>query len=741
VLVKPGNAVHARRTRARNVLGSIGGDRYFLPSFPFAHRSSEPVEIMSAELLARDGGRRSPRLAVTLLVVAAVIAAYLPAIRAPLLYDDINSIDGNPSIRRLWPPGTALSPPPGLAVSGRPIVNYSLALSGAIGRLFGAEAAPGAEPPTVAHHAFNLAIHLACGALLLAILRDALRRQSLSSSLASSPDRVAAPIAALWLIHPIHTEAVNYVVQRTELLVSLFLLATLHASIRARDARGRTRLGWQVAAVASSLLGMGSKEVMIVAPLVVFLYHEAFAPPEPRERRPWGFYAALVATTTWLVSNVLVDSRAGTVGFDAGMSPWQYLYSQCWAIMHYLRLLVWPAPLNIDYGSRPITGFGGIPGLVALTLAGAAAVVAWTRPRWRPLAFLGAWFFLILAPSSSVVPIATEIAAERRVYLASAAILTLIAIGVVRAAAAFGPRPPSRPTWARPTPWVAAGFLILALVTFRRSQLYANPEALYRGSIALTPDNPRAYGNLAALLETDPTRRPEAVALYRQALAVDPRYVFALQSLALMAMEERRFDEARTLYERILEIDRDNPDVLARLAMAVAAVDGPATAIPLIERAARERSDPRIHADLGRLYAADGRLDEAIASLSRAQQLGASDPGTNAYLGWVLVAAGRLTEAIPRLEDAVRAQPGHAEHLARLAVAYAEADRRADAARAAAAALRLPGVDARVLVTAATAFERAGYPDAALAALERAGALAPDDPVVNQRLSALRRRR
>ena len=81
-----------------------------------------------------------------------------------------------------------------------------------------------------------------------------------------------------------------------------------------------------------------------------------------------------------------------------------YLYTQCWAIAHYLRLMFWPRGLSVDYGTQLITGLAGMPGLVLLLALGVITLASAARMRtlgW--LAFIGAWFFVLLSPSSSVV--------------------------------------------------------------------------------------------------------------------------------------------------------------------------------------------------------------------------------------------------------------------------------------------------------------------------------------------------
>ena len=156
---------------------------------------------------------------------------------------------------------------------------------------------------------------------------------------------LAFAAAALWLVHPLQTSAVTYLSQRAESLVGLLLLATLACSLR----------GWSVGAVVCCALGMASKEVMAVAPVLVLLHDRTFLAGSFREalrRRP-AMYAGLAATWGLLAALVLsTHGRGGSVGFDAGTSPWEYAATQPAAIATYLGLAVWPHPLVIVASGR-----------------------------------------------------------------------------------------------------------------------------------------------------------------------------------------------------------------------------------------------------------------------------------------------------------------------------------------------------------------------------------------------------
>ncbi|HUR60314.1 MAG TPA: hypothetical protein VM029_21505, partial [Opitutaceae bacterium] len=165
--------------------------------------------------------RRIRWVALATLVIATGLA-YARTFSAPFVFDDIGSIANNASIRSLWPPWTALSPPPQMTVSGRPLLNLSFALNYAIS---------GTNPWS--YHAVNLAIHVGAGLLLFGIVRRTLLLPQFAARTRASAMFIAWSIAALWLLHPLQTESVTYIVQRAESLAALSYLLTLYAFVRA----------------------------------------------------------------------------------------------------------------------------------------------------------------------------------------------------------------------------------------------------------------------------------------------------------------------------------------------------------------------------------------------------------------------------------------------------------------------------------------------------------------------------
>src|SRR5580700_4395442 len=160
-------------------------------------------------------GRRSVALAAALIVVAGLLA-YGDSLFGPFIFDDVASITDNPTIRHLSAMGDVLSPPPnGEGVSGRPLINLSLAVNYAV-----------SGTKTWSYHALNLLIHLLAGLALFGIVRRTLANYQAGATIP------AFAVGLLWTVHPLLTESVTFVIQRTESLMGLFYLLTLYSFIR-----------------------------------------------------------------------------------------------------------------------------------------------------------------------------------------------------------------------------------------------------------------------------------------------------------------------------------------------------------------------------------------------------------------------------------------------------------------------------------------------------------------------------
>jgi protein O-mannosyl-transferase len=541
-----------------------------------------------------------------LVLALAVAAAYSNTIHLPFIFDDRPAIVENATIRDWRAIGMVLSPPnDGSSVTGRPVVNLSLALDYALG---------GTAPWS--YHVTNLLIHVLATLALFGCARRTFLQPILRGRFSAHATPLAAVIALWWALHPLQTESVTAVVQRTESLAGLFYLLTLYGFIRAMEP-GATR-PWRVIALVACLAGMATKEVMVSAPLLLLLYDRTFVAGSFRgawqNRKSW--YGLLAAT--WLLLALLVvhqgGSRGNTDGAPVMNATWHYLLTQCDALVTYVRLTFWPHPLVLDYGTPLVTRVGEV-WLAGVMVLGALVAVAASLWRWPVAGFFGACFFVLLAPSSSVVPLVTQPIAEHRMYLPTAA---LVAVAIVVGYRLIG----RRVLLAGVVLGLAAG-----LAAFTRNRDYVTEESIWRDTIAKRPNNARAYYNLGCALEAH-GQLPSAFANYETALRMDPNYADAHNNLG-----------------RILSAQGRHAEALQHLTIA----------------AQRKPASADIQGNLGIALLRAGRVDEAIDHLQRTIRARPTDDQALGWLGSALLQKQRLAEAAACYTEMARLKPDRAD--------------------------------------------------------------------------------
>lgn len=583
-------------------------------------------------------------------VCVAVGVAYVPALRAPFLFDDTAAVTLNPTIRSLWSWQVFSPPADGSTTSGRPLVNLTLALNHALG---------GENP--FGYHLFNVVLHGVAALLLFGLLRRTLNRIG-SKELASIP--WAAAVTVLWALHPLQTETVICIAQRTELLGGFFILLTLYAFVRAVAGGGDWSRGWAAVAVGAAAFGVMAKETIVTAPLLVALYDRAFMAGS--FRAAWqarrGFYLALGAS--WLLLLMLLLAGGGTRGVAAGLglgvSPWEYLLTQAGAILLYLKLTVWPHPLVLDYGTVVVRSWrdAWVPGIAILALL---TITGWLLVRRPRAGFVAAWAFVLLAPSSSFVPLVTQTIAEHRMYLPLAGPIAGLALGLAG----------WRPRWPVPLLLSVAG--VFALLTVRRALQFRDPVEIWSDTAADAPANPRAEHNLALALR-DADQGVAAESHFARAVALDPRYVPARYAWGIALLQRGRAADAVQQLESAVGLEPRHADAWLALGNARVQLKQYEAALAAYETSLRLVDAPDVRHNAVVALVAAGRAAEKLADLAgaerayrRAAEYGVGEVEPRQRLGLLLARAGRLEEAERWLREVLRAAPGELDATANLA--------------------------------------------------------------------------
>jgi tetratricopeptide (TPR) repeat protein len=568
-----------------------------------------------------------------LVLIVAGLLAYHNSFTGPFILDDLPSIQENLTIRRLWPVWTIIGH------TSRPVVHLSLAVNYALG---------GFNP--WGYHLFNLAIHILAALTLYGVVRRTCLLAKSPPTWREAASWLAVAVAVIWVVHPLQTESVTYIIQRCESLMGLFYLLTLYCVIRSN---GSSRsIWWEMGSVISCALAMSCKPVAASAPVMVLLYERAFMAGSWREilERRWKMYAGLAAT--WLLLPVLLANGPGEWKESAGfgyrkITPIQYALTQPAVILHYLRLTFWPRPLCLDYdwpAAQTAAEVG--PGLIAIGALLVVTVWAWRR---RPaLGFPGAWFFIILAPTSSFIPIA-DLAFEHRMYLPLAAVVVLGVMGIYALAGR------------RSVPVFLVLAFVLGVLTVQRNEDYRSDIAIWGDTVAKRPENPRAHNTLGVTL-AQLGKVPEAIGHYEQALQIKPDYAEAYYNLGLALSRIGKIQAAIEQYEQALRIKPDFAEAHCSLGNALAQVGRIGEAIGHYEQALRIRPGyAKAHNNLGSALSQVGRVQEAIVQFDQALRIKPDFAEAHCNLGMALGQVGEIEEAIVHYEQALRIKPDFAE--------------------------------------------------------------------------------
>ena len=456
-----------------------------------------------------------------LLLLAAALVAFGASLGSGFHFDDY-AIFSNPAIT---------SPDGVLDIWGlrstRPLTYFTFWLNFLAG---------GRNP--LGYHLLNLALHL--GAVLLAW--ECLRRLL--------PERAALVAAALFAVHPLQAEAVNYIWARSIVLAALLCFAALLAWLEERR--------WE--AVAWFALALLAKEECAAFPLVLLLVGRVAKGERKGTLAPIFTMLGLALAAGARVVYAAAVTPGVPAGLQAGITPWRYLLAQGPVLLRYVRLLIIPYGFTVDPDIRvPALWWG----LLAWTVLAALCVAAW---RLRNLWFLAG--LVLLVPSSSVFP-AADLAADRRMYLPMFAFAAAAAVLLERV---------------KPHAAAAGIVIVLALVSISRTVVWMSDASLWREAVRLAPEKTRPRIQLARALPAaqalevlaqardvapnDPAIAAEigktllaegqpdgALTEFGRALALDPRNALYLNNRGVALEQLGQTEAARADFERALQID------------------------------------------------------------------------------------------------------------------------------------------------------------------------------------------
>ena len=682
-----------------------------------------------------------------------VILIYSNTLNGPFIFDDIRNIQKNPHIRMntLSKENIARAGLEGLS-SNRPVAKFSFALNYYFHQY-----------DIEGYHLVNIIIHIVTCLLLFLFTKTTLALPSLQSG-TRTIRWVPLMTAILWLVHPLHTQSVTYIVQRMNAMATMFYLISILLYAKGRLARGDKKKSVLFGGcIIAGLLALGSKEITATLPFFIFLYE-------------WYFFQNL--NLRWLKRHalkfigILVFLFLGvyfTVGsgllrqmlaeYDVyNFTPIERLLTEFRVVIFYISLLLFPHPsrLNLDHDFSishsiidPITT---ILSLVIITgLIGFALIKA---KRHRLLSFCILWFFGNLVIESSVIGL--EIVYEHRTYLPS---LLAVLLAVFLMHRVLNPK------------WVGVAMLcfvvtMFSLWTYQRNKVWSNELTLWTDAAKKSPNKARPHVNLGVALQErgrveeaidhfakalefmpnhaeaqnnlgaaldDQGRTREAIEHYSQALKVRPDYADARNNLGVALAKLGKYREAGSHFSELLRISPDDGDVHFNLANVLMTQGKLKEAINHYNDALRTHPDDQeLHYNLARALSRERNYDEAIKHYAEALRLDPSDAKAHNNMGVALANVGKLKEAITHYSRALRLKPDYAEASNNMGVALAKEGKFKEAINHFTQALRIDPNDGEAHFNMGNALASEGRLEQAVSHYSEALRIKPDDEEARQ---------
>ncbi len=467
-----------------------------------------------------------------------IVSSFANGVNGPFMFDDSRAIVHNPTIHHasLWQILTVYDERP---TSARPLSNLSFAIDR---KLFGLNPKP--------YHWENIIIQVIIAGLLFVLMRAILKICLPTVHLNTMRrDWLAAGMSLLWAIHPVQTECVLYITQRSEQFAMLSMVLGFYSLVKCQYHRR-----WLTVGFLCCFLGMFTKQTVLVLPLMLLLFDRAFIAGSFKacwsQRRL--FYIACFAVCISYASLLMaVPSNPLSVGTHLGVSRMDYLLTQSQVITWYLRNLFWPTGICLYYNWPIVTDTAdAMPTFMLIaSLLAVSLLSLWKWPK------LGTWLtgmFIVLGPTSSILPIVSEVASDRRVSLIIPLILFPAVVLLIRGLLRVTRRPQ-----------LAMGSVMILLLaagmfyvnqTSRLSVYYSNPIALWQHQTQQSPWPAGAWQMLGEHLE-DEKQLAGAWQCYQQVLQLEPGWNMAQMGLGTVYIKLGRHDQAM----KILASQTDHP--------------------------------------------------------------------------------------------------------------------------------------------------------------------------------------
>ncbi len=594
---------------------------------------------------------------ILLFFTATALAIYSNTFNSPFVLDDLRKILENPGIR-----ATHLSPieivKAGFQTSkARPIAFITIALNHGLHQydVFG-------------YHLFNILIHVLTGFFLYLFLNTTFSIPVIQARYQHT-DLISFFAALIWLVHPIQTQSVTYIVQRANSLAAMFFILSFLFYVHGRLAEeNKKQWIWFVASAVAWLLSLGCKQIGAILPLLVFLYEWYFFQDLKKEwlRKSLKY---LLGISAFFILLFLIYT---------GFNPWekiqslhdyaqheftilQRLLTQFRVVIYYISLIFFPLParLNLDYdfvlSQSLINPMSTLLSMVAII--GIIAFAFYLAKNNRLISFCILWFFINHLIESSVLPLA--IIFEHRNYLPS---MMVCLIPVVLAYRYIKPD------------WLKAALLSLLVVglavwTYQRNRVWENRVTLWTDVVKKSPNKARPHFNLGAAY-SEQERDDEAMPLYQRALKINPNLAQPHINLGEMLERQNKIEEAAEHYRAALQIKPDLPEAHNNMGAILAKQGRTGEAIQFYQNALKIRPHyASAHFGLANTLVEKGNVEQGIRHYYLAIQFKPEYAEAHNNLGGIFLNSGEYEKAIKHYIAALQIDPNLVEAYNNLGIA------------------------------------------------------------------------
>ena len=589
---------------------------------------------------------QGPKYELLLLTFLAIVVFFLYAktLTADFIFDDWHNIRNNPYIRL-----TQLSPQSLIRAAhqspspSRPFAYMSFALNYFV-HGYNAKG----------FHLVNILIHIANGMLLYFLIGTTLRTPALYPRY--STYRWAPFFTAfIWLVHPLHTQSVSYIVQRMNSMAAMFYVLSmlLYAQARMAEGKHKRRVLLSILPVAG-ILALGSKEISATLPFFIFIYEWYFFQDL---RWEWFKKRLPVIAAICLLMIIISVLYLGVNPFERIMAGYathhltmaQRGLSQFRVVMFYISLLLWPHPsrLNLDHDFQPSYSLlDPIPTLLAIGAIMAILCLAiLLAKKDRLISFCVLWFFGNLAIESSIIGL--EMVFEHRNYLPSMFFMLMVVVLSYRFI---------KPKWVTYTILLTTA-TVCALWTFERNDAWRSRVLIWTDCTEKSPQKPRPFNNLGVALAARGHYK-EATAQYHSALRLSPHYAEAHANLGQTLAKQGMLDEANKHFLTALQINPEDYEAHSNFGITLAIQGRHQEAIEHFSAALEINPNyVNAHNNLGVALKRQGHLQQAVEHFAAALEIDPSFAAAHNNLGMTLAQQGRLDEAIEHFSQALRINP------------------------------------------------------------------------------------